>query len=187
MRGHQVQVRGNNLPNLLSAHNKRKMQNRGEKQNSVIDHRRLSDTPVSIQGLMNLGGRDVGPRHCDVEFTLGETNPAGNRRSFPLNFKSKVNDSVFGKDCELRNTQWTRGGLTVEVNQEGKRSVIWNSYKGGLRTSKWVTRSQWEHVVGPPSGSRVQINPVIGLAHFGCAARTSNKGDGRNSKWVKRN
>ena len=187
VRGHQVQVRGNNQPNLLSAHNKRKMQNRGEKQNSVIDHRRLSDTPVSIQGLMNLGGRDVGPRHCDVEFTLGETNPAGNRRSFPLNFKSKVNDSVFGKDCELRNTQWTRGGLTVEVNQEVKRSVIWNSYKGGLRTSKWVTRSQWEHVMGPPSGSRVQINPVIGLAHFGCAARTSNKGDGRNSKWVKRN
>ena len=73
------------------------------------------------------------------------------------------------------------------MNEEGKRSVAWNSYKGDLRTSKWVTRSQWEHVVGPPSGSLMQTNPVIGSGHFRCAAGTSNKGDGRNSKWVKRN
>ena len=59
---------------------------------------------MSIPSPMTLGGREVGPRHCDVEFTLGKTNPAGNRRSFPLNFKSKVNDSVFGKDCEPKNT-----------------------------------------------------------------------------------
>ena len=71
---------------------------------------------MSIPGLMTLEGRDVGPPHCDEEFTLGETNLAGNRRSFPLYFKSKVNDSVFGKDCELRNTHWTREGSTVEVN-----------------------------------------------------------------------
>ncbi|KAK4590843.1 hypothetical protein RGQ29_021151 [Quercus rubra] len=104
------------------------MQNRGEKQNSVIDHRRVSDTTVSIPGPMNLGGRDRVPRHCGVELTLGETNSAGNRRSFPLNFKSKT---VFGKECEPRNTQWTRRGLIIEVNKEGlndsrKRLVVRN-------------------------------------------------------------
>ena len=182
--GHPVQVRGNYQPNLLNAHEKRKMQNRGEKQNSVIDHRRVSDTTVSIPGPMNLGGRDGVPRHCGVELTLGETNSAGNRRSFPLNFKSKT---VFGKECELRNTQWTRGGLIIEVNKEGKRSVIWNAYKGDLRTSNWVSRSWWEQEVGPPTGSWVLIKPILGLAHSRCVAGTSNKGDGRTSKWVKRN
>ena len=109
--------------------------------------------PVRIPGPMTLGGRDVGPRHSDVEFNLGETNLVGIKRSFQLNFKSKVNDFVYGKEFELRNSHWTREGLTIEVNEEGKRRVTWNSYKGGLRTSKWVTRSQSEHVVGPPSGS----------------------------------
>ena len=41
--------------------------------------------------------------------------------------------------------------------------------------------------MGPPSRSWVQTNPVIDSAHFRCAVGTSNKGDGRNSKWVKRN
>ena len=107
---------------------------------------------MRIPGPMTLGGRDVGPRHSDVEFNLGETNPVGIKRSFQLNFKSKVNDFVYGKEFELRKSYWI-GGLTIEVNEEGKRRVTWNSYKGGLRTSKWVTRSQSEHVVGPPSGS----------------------------------
>ena len=34
--GHPVQVRGNYQPNLLNAHEKRKMQNRGEKQNQSL-------------------------------------------------------------------------------------------------------------------------------------------------------
>ena len=34
--------------------------------------------------------------------------------------------------------------------------------KGGLRSSKWVTRSQMEQVVGPSSGSRVQKHPLVG-------------------------
>ena len=160
----------------------------GEKQNPVIDQRRLSKTPVNLPGPMTLGGRVLGPQHSDVKFNLGETNPVGNKMSFPLKFKSKVNDSVSGKDCELRNAHWTREGLTIEVNEEGKRRVAWNSYKGRLRPSKWVIRSQKEHImVGPPSGSWVHKNPVIGSAHFRCDVGISNKGSWRNSKWGIRN
>ena len=58
---------------------------------------------MNLSGPMTLGGRDVGPWHSVMEFNLGETNPVGNKRSFPLNFKSKVKDSVYGKVWELRN------------------------------------------------------------------------------------
>ena len=95
-----------------------------------------------------------------------------------------MNDSVYGKEFELRKSYWIGEGLTIEVNEEGKRHVTWDSYKGGLRTSKWVTRSQREHVVGPPSGSRVQKILVIGSAQFRGVAGISNKGGWRNSKWV---
>ena len=53
---------------------------------------------MSILGPMTIGGRDVGSRHSDVEFNLGETNPVGNKRSFPLKFKSILNESVYGKN-----------------------------------------------------------------------------------------
>ena len=155
MRGHQVQVKGRNRPNLLNAHDKGKLQlgdNRGKKQNLVIEQRRLSEMPVSIPGLTTLRGRDVGFQRINVEFNLGETNPVGNKRIFPLKFNSNLNGSVYGKERELRNSYWTGEGLTIEVNGEGKRRVAWNSNKGGLRSSKWVTRSQREHVVGPSSG-----------------------------------
>ena len=174
VRGHQVQDRGRT--------------NMGEKQNPVIVQRRLSKTPVNLPGPMTLGGRVLGPQHSDVDLNLGETNPVGNIRSFPLKFKTKVNDSVFGNDWELRKAHWTREGLTVEVNEEGKRRVAWNSYKGRLRPSKWVIRRQKEHImVGPPNGSREHKNPVIGSAHFRRDVGTSNKGSWRNSKWGIRN
>ena len=59
MRGHWVQVRGRNQPNLLSNLDKGKLQlgdNRREKQNPVIEQRRLSEMPVSILGPTTLGG-----------------------------------------------------------------------------------------------------------------------------------
>ena len=173
VRGHQVQVRGRN--------------NRGEQQNPVFDQWRLSETPVNLSGPMTLEGRDVGPRHSVMEFNLGETNPVGNKRSFPLNFKSKVKDSVYGKVWELRNAHWTGEGLTIKVNEEGKRHVAWNSFKGGLRTSNWVSRSQKDHMMGPPNGSWVLKNPMIGSTKFRCDAGISYKGGWRNSKWVIRN
>ena len=76
VRGHQVQVKGRNRPNLLNTHDKGKLQlgdNRGKKQNPVIEQRRLSEMPVSIPGPTTLGGRDVGSQRINVELNLGET------------------------------------------------------------------------------------------------------------------
>ena len=128
----------------------------------------------------------MGSRRINVEFNLVETNLVGNKRRFPLKFISNLNESVYGKEHELRNSYWTGEGLTVEVNGEGKRHVAWNSNKGGLRSSKWVTRSQREHVVGPSSGLRVQKDPVVGSDQFRRVAGNSNKGGLRSSKWVTR-
>ena len=79
-----------------------------------------------------------------------------------MKFNSNWNEFVYGKEHELRNSYWIGEGLIVEVNGEGKRHVAWNSNKGRLRSSKWVTRSRREHVVGLSSGSWVQKNLVVG-------------------------
>ena len=57
--GHQVQVRGRNQPNRLSAHDKGNLllgDSKGEKQNPVIKQRLLSETA----GPTTLGGTEVG-------------------------------------------------------------------------------------------------------------------------------
>ena len=93
---------------------------------------------MSIPGPTYLGGRDVDSRSINEEFNFGETNPVGNNRSL-LKFKSNWNEHGYGKKKrDLRNFEWTAVGLIVEVNKEGKRNVVWNSYKGGLRSSIWV-------------------------------------------------
>lgn len=107
---------------------------------------------------------------------MGETNPVGNKRRFPLIFNSNLNVSVFRKERELRNSYWAGEALIVEVNGEGNRRVAWNPNKGGLRSSKWVTRSYREHVVGPSSGSWVHKIPVVGSDQFRQVAGIPNKG-----------
>ena len=79
-----------------------------------------------------------------------------------MKFNSNWNESVYGKEHELRNSYWIGECLTAEVNEEGKRHVAWNSNKGQLRSSKWVTRSRREHVVGPSSWLWVQKDLVVG-------------------------
>lgn len=79
---------------------------------------------------------------------IWERNPVGNKKRFPLKFSSNSIEPVYGKERELRNSYWTGEGLTVEVNGEGKRRAAWNHNKGGLRSFKWVTSGQREHVVG---------------------------------------
>ena len=71
-----------------------------------------------------------------------------------MNFKSNWNEHGYGKKGDLRKSDWIAVGLTVEVNEEGKRSVVWNSYKGKvtLRTSIWVKRNQKEHILSLPRG-----------------------------------
>ena len=134
-RGHQVQVRGRNQPYRLSAHDKGKWllgDNKGEKQNLP------SETAVSLTGLVTLGGTEVGSQRSKEDFNFGKIYPVGNKRRFPLNFKSNWTEHVYGKKRELRKLDWIGKSLTIEVNGEGKRSVTWK--KGGLRSSIWVSR-----------------------------------------------
>ena len=106
VREHQVQVRGRNQP---------------EKQNPVLKQRILSEAPVSLTGLMTIGGR-VGSSRCNTEeFNFGKTILVGNNRRSSLLFKSN--------GFEQGNSDWARKRLIVEVNEEGKRSVTWR--KGG--------------------------------------------------------
>ena len=143
MRGHEVQVKG---------------RNQSEKQNPVIKQKILSEVPVSLPGPTTLEGRVVGSRHSTEEFNVGKTNPIGNKRRSPLNFKSNWIEHVYGKKKrELGNSDYAGKILTIEVNREGKMRVAWN--KGGLRCSLWVTMDQMEHV---SSGSRVHKYPVMG-------------------------
>ena len=142
VRGHVVHVRG---------------RNQLEKQNPVIKQKMLNEALVSLPGLMTLEGRVVGSRPSTEEFNVGKTNLVGNKRRSPLNFKSNWIEHVYGKKCELGNSDWAGKCLTVEVNGEGKRRVAWN--KGGLKSSLWVTRDQREHV---SSGSWVLKYPVVG-------------------------
>ena len=117
----------------------------------------LSEAPVSLPGPSTLEARVVGSRRSTEECNVGKTNPVGNKRRSPLNFKSNWIEHVFGKKRELGNSDCAGKSLIVEVNGEGKRRVVWN--KGGLRSSLWVSRDQREHV---PSDSRVHLNPVVG-------------------------
>ena len=139
---------------------------------------------MSISSPTTLGGRDVGSWHINEEFNFGETNMVGNKRRSLLKFNSNWNKRAYGKECELRNLDWTREGLTIEVNGEGTRHVAWNSNKGGLRNSIWVKRSQREHVMGPSSGSRVYQNLVVnkgGLRSSKCVTRSQ-----RGHSWVQK-
>ena len=55
-----------------------------------------------------------------------------------------------------------------EVGSDQFRRVAGNSNKGGLRSSKWVTRSQREHVVGPSNGSGGQsLSPTLAQTGLG--------------------
>ena len=89
MRGHEVQVKG---------------RNQSEKQNPVIKQKILSEVLVSLPGPTTLEGRVVGSRHSTEEFNVGKTNPIGNKRRSPLNFKSNWIEHVYGKKRELGNS-----------------------------------------------------------------------------------
>ena len=132
---------------------------------------KVGDFSVGKPDKMVVGG-DRREQGINVETELGEQNPVGNNKRSPLKFKSIWNEHGYGNKHDLRNPDWTGVGLIVEVNRKGKRSVVWNSYKGGLRSSIWVNGNQREQVVGPSRGSRAYNNPVV----YKCGLRSS--------KWV---
>ncbi|KAL0001404.1 hypothetical protein SO802_015185 [Lithocarpus litseifolius] len=154
-----MQDRSRYQPNLVSAHEKGTLlleDNNKEKQNPVLEQR-----PVSILGPMILGGREGGSRCINKEFESGETNTVKIKWRAPFKTHSNRNKHAYGKEHDLRHTDWTGKGLTVEVNEEGIRRVVWNSNKGRLRHSFWVNSNRREHVGGPFNGTRVFQNFVV--------------------------
>ena len=147
LHGHQVQVRGRNQP---------------KKQNPVLKQRILSKVLVSLLGPMTIGGRVRSSRCNTEEFNFGKTILVGNNRRSSLLFKSNGFEHGNSKYREQGNSDWARKRLTVEVNEEGKRSATWR--KGGLWSSIWVSKGQREHVA---SGSRGYNFFEVGSAQEG--------------------
>nr|POE98526.1 dexh-box atp-dependent rna helicase dexh7, chloroplastic [Quercus suber] len=54
------------------------------------------------------------------------------------NLNSKDVDS--GRERHIRRSSWLRKGLTVEINEFGKRRVSWQRYRSDKQAVKWVTR-----------------------------------------------
>lgn len=98
----------------------------------------LSEAPMSLPGPTNLGGRVGGSRRSTKKFNAGKTNLVGNNRRSSMLFKSNGFEHGYRKYRELGNFDWAGKSLTVNVNEEGKRSVPWN--KEGRRSSIWVSK-----------------------------------------------
>ncbi|KAK9988852.1 hypothetical protein SO802_029091 [Lithocarpus litseifolius] len=128
-----------------------------EKQNSASQQDILSKAPVSLPGPATQEGGVVGSQCRTGDLNFERTNQVGYKRRPPLIFKSKGSEHVFGNKRELGNSDWAGTSLTVEVNEKGKRRVVWN--KGGLRNSILVIKDQRVHV---PGGSQVQQLPLVG-------------------------
>ena len=60
------------------------------------------------------------------ETEVGEQYPVGHVKRSPLKFRSNGSMHGFGK----KHPDLAAVGLTIEVNREGKRRVVWRSYKG---------------------------------------------------------
>ena len=64
--------------------------------------------------------------------------PVGNKFNIPLKTNLNSNMVEFGKLSDRRKACWLGRGLTVYVNEYGKRQVSWDSVKGGKQAGKWV-------------------------------------------------
>ena len=85
---------------MLSIHDKGKLQlgdNKGMKQNLVIEQMMLSEIPASISGPTALGRGEVSSRCINADLNLGEPNLVENKKILPLKFNSSLNESLYGK------------------------------------------------------------------------------------------
>ena len=120
---------------------------------------------MSLLGPMTIGGR-VGSSQCNIEeFNFGKTILVGNNRRSSSFFKSNGFEHGNCKYREQGNSDWVGKRLTVEVNEEGKRSVMWR--RGGLWSSIWVSKGQREQREHVASGSRGYNFSKVGSAQKG--------------------
>ena len=162
MQGYQGKIVDRKHLKHLGTTDKGKMTQLG--MNQRCSGAKMGDFPVGKSDTMVVGGGDRRDQGINGETELGKQNPVGNVKRSPLKFRSNGSIHGYGKKRPVL----AAVGLTIEVNREGKRRVVWRSYKGDLRSSIWVKRDQREQVVSTPRGSWVHTNPEMfkgGLRH----------------------
>ena len=90
--------------------------------------------------LLAAGGGAMKPWSINGDINLGEKIPTGNKLRFPLWFNSNSKEAVYGSGSDLRTACWTGKGLTVEIDEKGKRRVSWDYNKGRPKCFKWAPR-----------------------------------------------
>ena len=85
-----------------------------------------------------MGSGEGGEGGINCKNKIEEKISEGNNINIPLkpNLNSKMVE--FGKLRDGRKARWLGRGLTVYVNEYGKRRVSWDGVKDGKQASKWV-------------------------------------------------
>ena len=83
-----------------------------------------------------MGGGEGGEGGINGKNKIEEKIPEGNNLNIPLkpNLNSKIVE--FGKLHDSRKACWLGRGLTMNVNEFGKRWVSWDGVKGGKQAGK---------------------------------------------------
>ena len=117
-----------------------------------------------------MGGGEGGEGGINGKNKIEEKIPEGNNLNIPLkpNLNSKIVE--FGKLRDSRKARWLGRGLTVNVNEFGKKRVSWDGVKGNKQADKWVVSNNAHNTkVGlDPSKQNAQAllgnkKPILGL------------------------
>ena len=86
------------------------------------------------------GGVEGSHRGINGDTKIKEKIPEQNKlRLNNLNLK----DVNSGREHQIRRSSWLGKGLSVEVNEFGKRRVYWQRYNGDKQAIKWVARGDY--------------------------------------------
>ena len=117
-----------------------------------------------------MGGGEGGEGGINGKNKIEEKISEGNNLNIPLkpNLNSKIVE--FGKLRDSRKARWLGRGLTVNVNEFGKRRASWDGVKGGKQVGKWVASNNAHNTIvglGPPKQKAQALlgskKPILGL------------------------
>ena len=95
-----------------------------------------------------MGGGKEGKGGLNGKNKFEEKIPEGSK--FNISLKPNLNSNMFefGKLRDKRKGHWLGRGLTMNVNEYGKRRVSWDSVKGVKQAGKWVSNTAYNINVG---------------------------------------
>ena len=95
-----------------------------------------------------MGGGEEGKGGLNGKNKFEEKIPEGSK--FNISLKPNLNSNMFefGKLRDRRKECGLGRGLTVNVNEYGKRRVSWDSVKGVKQAGKWVSNTAYNISVG---------------------------------------